>query len=341
MGNAPHPARPVPNLSEALDLLCLGKDSGEALAAARRGALRALAALITHRTRKLERQRADLGRAAEGERWRAQADLLLAQGNSARRGLASLVVADVFDESAPEVTILLDPAMTLAENAGRLYKRAQKAKRGLARLAQVIARGEAELRYLREQKLHAELAEDRETLDAIAASLGKKAKRAPARARGEKARVRGAAQEGGGGPRRFSLRGWEVIVGRHGRDNDQIVTRIGSPRDLWFHARGVPGAHVLLRRPGRDSPDARVQESAARIAAHYSQARGDARADVIVADLKQVRKPRGMPPGQVMVRESRTLRVAPGLPAGLAPLGGNDPPASGGATGRRRGSGAR
>ncbi len=303
----------VPSVSEALDTLCAAREGNEGLEVMRLRTLRSLSRLIAHRELKLDRQRADLAKAAGGERWRRQAHLLLAEGDTGRRRLPAIDVVDSFDPAGPSVSIPLDPALTLAENAERLYARAKKAKRGVTHLRQVIDRGGVELRYLKEQLLHAELAGDAATLATIDESLGGNAKRASPRRKP----ARPPAPGGEEGPRRFELVGWEVLVGRHGRDNDRIVTRIGSAKDLWFHARGIPGAHVLLRRRGgREAPSSAV-EGAARLAAHFSRAREERSVDVIVAELSQVRKPRGMPPGQVLVRKSRTLRVAPGFPEGL------------------------
>jgi len=310
----------VPSVSGALDTLCTAREASEGLEGKRLRTLRSLSRLIAHREIKLGRQRGDLARAAGGEIWRRQAHLLLAEGDTGRRRLAAIDVVDAFDPAAPSISIPLDPALTLAENAGRLYARAKKAKRGVTHLRQIIDQGEVELRYLKEQQLHAEMAGDAATLAAIDESPGRKVKPSPARKKNARRSAGAPAPGGEEGPRRFDLAGWEVLVGRHGRDNDRIVTRIGSAKDLWFHARGIPGAHVLLRlRGGREAPSSAV-EGAARLAAHFSRAREDRSVDVIVAELSQVRKPRGMPPGQVLVRESRTLRVAPGFPEGLIDL---------------------
>lgn len=312
-----HRTQSVPSISEALDILCTAREEREGLEGMRLRTLRSLSRLIAHRELKLGRQREDLARAAGGELWRRQAHLLLAEGDTRRRRLSAIDVVDAFDPAAPSISIPLDPALTLAENAERLYAKAKKAKRGVTHLRQIIDQGEVELRYLEEQQLHAEMAGDTATLATIDESHGRNVKRAPTRRKSAHRPARAPAPGEEEGPRRFDLAGWEVLVGRHGRDNDRIVTRIGSAKDLWFHARGIPGAHVLLRRRGgREAPSSAV-EGAARLAAHFSRAREDRSVDVIVAELSQVRKPRGLPPGQVLVRKSRTLRVAPGFPEGL------------------------
>ena len=284
-----HTSESVPSISAALDILCLEKEGSEGLEGMRLRTLRSLSRLVEHRERKLARLGVDLAKAAGGERWRKQAHLLLAAGDTGRRRLPAIDVIDAFDPAAPAISIPLDPALSLAENAERLYGKAKKAKRGVMHLRQVIDRGEMELRYLKEQQLHAEMAGDIATLAAIDETLGRNVKRAPSRRKGARRPARAPVAGEEEGPRRFELAGWEVLVGRHGRDNDRIVTRIGSAKDLWFHARGIPGAHVLLRlRGGREAPTSAV-EGAACLAAHFSRARNDRSVDVIVAELSQVR----------------------------------------------------
>lgn len=323
------PGTPVESVSRALDAICGAQEETRNLEAHRARVLRLLGRLAEHRERKLARQRGDLARARDGERFRREADLLLAQPGASRRGLAEITLVDVFDAGGAAVRIALDPARTLAENAERRYARARKARRGIPILERVIAAGEADLAHLREQALQAAQARETETLDAILetaaarAEGGRPARAAAARGTKDAGRRRPRKQPGRragaeGPPRRFEIEGWEVIVGRHGRENDRLVTRVGRPSDLWLHARGVPGAHVLLRCPGAAAPPEDVLAAAARLAAYYSGAREERQADVIVARLDQVRKPPGAPPGQVVVRESRTLRVPATLPEGIA-----------------------
>ena len=167
--------------------------------------------------------------------------------------------------------------------------------------------GFAALRLLEDALARASAATDTDALEAIARSV----REALEEGRGPRGPLptRGAAE----GPRRFVVGGWEILAGRHSRDNDRIVTVLGRPDDLWFHARDLPGAHVLLRNPGRGDPPGAILEAAARIAAHYSPARGEAAVDVIVAPLRHVRKRKGLAAGQVEVIRGRTLRVRPGL----------------------------
>lgn len=107
--------------------------------------------------------------------------------------------------------------------------------------------------------------------------------------------------------------GFTVLVGRSARDNDTLSLRIARPRDLWFHAAGVPGSHVVVRRPesGEEIPRG-VMERAAQLAAWHSGAR-NARGKVPVhwCAASELSKPRGAPPGQLRLGRHETLRVYP------------------------------
>ena len=117
-------------------------------------------------------------------------------------------------------------------------------------------------------------------------------------------------------PRRFELRGgWTVLVGRSNRENDLLTHRIARPRDLWLHARGVTGSHVILRREDhKDAPSKQTIEQAAAIAAYFSKARTSALVPVIYVEKRYVRKPRKAPPGLAVCIREEVLMVEPRLP---------------------------
>jgi len=118
-------------------------------------------------------------------------------------------------------------------------------------------------------------------------------------------------------PRRFALGdGWIALVGRSNRENDLLTHKMAKPRDLWFHARGVAGSHVILQRGGRkDNPSEPVLEAAASIAAYYSKGRTSGLVPVIYTERRYVRKPRKAPPGLAACMREKVLMVEPKLPA--------------------------
>jgi len=109
--------------------------------------------------------------------------------------------------------------------------------------------------------------------------------------------------------------GWLVLVGRTDDDNDRLSLRLARPDDWWFHVRGMPGSHVLLRARDDREADRATLEGAAAIAAWHSKARGGGRVAVSCTRARHVSKPRGAKPGTVEIRQERVLQVRPALPA--------------------------
>ena len=118
--------------------------------------------------------------------------------------------------------------------------------------------------------------------------------------------------------RRFlSPNGCIVLVGKNRRDNEAICFQVARADDIWFHARGCPGAHVLLQiRRGSPRPTDDCMQFAANLAAFYSDARTERKAPVTTASPKHIQKPRGAPPGAVKLREE--LNTVTGYPADVA-----------------------
>ncbi|MFN2375382.1 MAG: NFACT RNA binding domain-containing protein [Candidatus Binatia bacterium] len=109
--------------------------------------------------------------------------------------------------------------------------------------------------------------------------------------------------------------GWTVLAGRTEADNDYLSLKLASPRDWWFHARAVPGSHVLLRAREDAEPDRATLEAAAAVAAWHSKARAGGVVPVSCTLAVNVSKPRGAEPGTVTIRKEKVFKVRPALPA--------------------------
>jgi len=117
-------------------------------------------------------------------------------------------------------------------------------------------------------------------------------------------------------PRRFELPGgWIVLVGRSNRENDILTHRLARAEDLWFHARGVAGSHVVLRRGAHaGNPPKEIIRRVAAIAAYFSKGRTSAMVPVVYAEKRHVRKPRKAAPGLALCTRETVIVVEPGLP---------------------------
>ncbi len=105
-----------------------------------------------------------------------------------------------------------------------------------------------------------------------------------------------------------------IIAGRTSKDNDFISLKAAAQNDWWFHVKGVPGSHVLLRALGDHEPGKKEMEIAAAVAAYYSKARNAGVVPVSCTLARNVSKPSGVKSGTVFIKKEQILKVRPGLP---------------------------
>lgn len=294
----------------------------DARANAQRARLRALVEKQTKLRRNLERDLTAHGDAGEHKR---VGDLLLANiANAERRG-SRVRVTDYFAEDAPVIELEIDEHASLQEEAARRFTRYTKAKRAAQEIAARLAELNAELVALAARQAELEqiiAARDLAALEAFdRTTRGAKGIRARgARGRGDaagedghrtKAQIK-AAETPAGARRYRSSDGYEILVGRAAKDNDQLTFKVARAHDLWLHAADYPGSHVIVRNPqrGEDVPHRTIIE-AAQLAAYFSQAKRDAKVSVHYTPRKFLSKPKGAAPGLVRMSSFRSLLVEP------------------------------
>ena len=110
--------------------------------------------------------------------------------------------------------------------------------------------------------------------------------------------------------------GWLVLAGKTDVDNDRLSLKVAKPDDRWFHVRGMPGSHVILRAKPGEKPDRETLKRAAAIAAYHSKARTGGVVGVSSTQARYVTKPQKAKPGIVEIRKETVLKVRPALPQG-------------------------
>jgi hypothetical protein len=229
---------------------------------------------------------------------RRQAEALLSSTDAVAAADESQVdVPDPYD-SGRRVRVHIDLRLSLPANADRLFEKARRLER--ARRQVDVRRADAREKRQRTQA--------REVAVLAARDLAELEAAASPRARPE------ASNAGAASRHYLTTRGLSVLVGRGARENHRLTFAVAGPEDLWLHARDVPGAHVILRDPEGRAGAEDVRE-AAELAAFFSDARTQPRADVHVTRRKHVRAARGGH-GRVRIAHSDTLRVAPRDPEG-------------------------
>ena len=226
------------------------------------------------------------------------------------RGSKSATVTDYYSALQETVDIPLDPRLSAQENAQAYFKKHRKTKTGLGKIESLLQECTAEEQYLNGLVHQVDTAEDWHTLRAIESELGDGGRTDAGRPRASiRPRTPAALPY-----REFALPGgFTLYSGKSNHGNDALVRQLAHPDDLWFHAHGHAGAHVLLKASGQEVPD-EVLRAAAALAAFYSKGKDAVGVEVIYAAARHVRKFGGARPGQVRVKSFRTLEVAPALP---------------------------
>lgn len=247
--------------------------------------------------RRIERLREEEAKVGEAARLRERADLLLAHVGRVQPGAMRVTV---YDAEGRRLKIPVDPALPPLENVKRLYDDARRRSRAEERLPALIDRAIAE-----EERWTGALValEAGELPPWVEAALIRAETRAPRQATSKGPRLPYRVYRTSGG--------LEARVGKTSKDNDVLTFRHAGPEDVWLHARQVPGSHVVLRWSEAGAPPARDLEEAATLAALHSKARSSGTVAVDWTRRKHVRKPRGTPPGRVMVSHAKTVFVAP------------------------------
>ena len=290
---------PRESISVALDTFWATKltekaeDSAEA--AAERARQQALA--------RVEKQLAELEKtfaeAALADQHEECGNLLLAHLAQLSKGAESADVMDFYNDGQTR-TIALDPKKSPHENAEAWFDRARK------------ARDAAEYATRRKIELEAE----RAALQTNAPLRSEE--RAIAGGGGEPQRAGGGKNAGGKKfdghkIRTLTLEGeWTLYIGENATSNDYLLTKVAAPKDLWFHIRGVAGAHGVLRTNAHPErvPDAILRKAAGLVAARS----GEKHAGLVPVDYTErryVRKPRGAKPGQAVYTIAKTIDVEP------------------------------
>ena len=268
-------------------------------------------ARLTRLLRKLEEE---LERSRGSDRHRKMGEALLAGLATARVEGETAIVPDPYDATGPPLEVPINPTLPLQENARVFFDRYKKGKRGIGMIEtrlRAVRERLAEWLVLADRARQARSTTDIDALRAAMDRLGlvhapRPKRKAPSRrAKEEPVRVR----------RIVTRDGFDILVGKDGRENDTLTFKIASPWDFWLHAADRPGAHVVVRNPRRlkKIPEGTLR-TAAEMAAFYSGARKEGKVEVHFTQRKHVLKRKGMASGQVLLRRHSTIHVTPRLP---------------------------
>jgi predicted ribosome quality control (RQC) complex YloA/Tae2 family protein len=268
----------------------------------------------------------ELASSAEAAHYRLQAELLLAHQHEVSRGQASVTLRNFFEDETGDqqsnVIISLDPRFDAVGNANRLFNKYDRLRRATALVPAQIEQNATELATIEQLLADLMLADTPAEVALVKAEVQtagymrgapkaqeKKAQKSAKKGKG--GRQAKAVPPGGGLPLRVQSRdGFAILIGKNSRQNEEVTFHQAAANDIWLHARGVPGAHVIIKAAGREISRTTI-EQAASLAAYYSQARGTTTAPVDYTLQRHVKHMKGGGPGMVIYERERTIYVAP------------------------------
>lgn len=260
----------------------------------------------------------------EPEKYKRWGEALLAGLSRAQRSGEQLLVADPYDPGGSLIAVPVPRGQRPQDAAVEMFRRHRRAVRGIEHAATRVRTVGDRQRRLEQLQQRFETPVSRQQLEGLEGEMQKEGIPVGLEPARSKARPVSLSAR----PRLEGVRllrssdGLSILVGKGGRENQRLTFKLAGPEDFWFHAHGVPGAHVVVRNDERHPrPPATTLMEAAAVAAWYSDARGQDSADVQWTRRKYVRKLRGAPAGTVKLKRFETIRVRPELPEGIVVQG--------------------
>ena len=248
--------------------------------------------LLERNYKKLDIQRKQIRDTEKKERFKVYGELLNAYGSQLQPQDTSLTCTDYY--SGQEVTIPVDSSMSYTENANKYFARYNKLKRTFEAVMEQMKESQSDVEHLESILTELDIARKEEDLHAIRREL-----------------VEQGYLKGKGGRKKnhrlpkskplhfLSSDGYDIYVGKNNYQNDELTFQMATGNDWWFHAKSMPGSHVILRSK-EGEPPIRAFEEAASLAAYFSKGKGSDKVEIDYVQKKHIKKPSGSKPGFVV-----------------------------------------
>ena len=269
--------------------------------------LRRIAQMLLERdVKKYDLQMKQMEDTAKRDTYRIYGELLNTYGYDAKPGARALEALNYYTNEM--ITIPLDPTLSATENAKRYFDKYGKLKRTFEALEELTVQVKAEIDHLETILSALDIAIREEDLVEIKEEMtqcGYIRRKGPVSAKKVKVTSR---------PFHYvSSDGYDIYVGKNNFQNDELTFRFATGNDWWFHAKGMPGSHVVVKSKGPEElPDSTFEE-AGRLAAYYSKGREQEKVEIDYIQKKHVKKPNGAKPGFVVYYTNYSLMISPDI----------------------------
>ncbi len=265
--------------------------------------LRKITSTALERARKkYELQAKQLKDTEKKDKYRIYGEMLTTYGYELKGGEKSITCNNYYTNE--EITIPLDETKSAMDNAKHYFDKYAKLKRTLEALTIQIKETQEEVEHLESISNALDMARYEDDLAAIRSEMteyGYIKKHSSSKKGGKK--------PGKSKPLHYiSSDGFDIYVGKNNYQNDELTFKVATGNDWWFHAKASAGSHVIVKTEGKELPD-RSFEEAARLAAFYSSARNQNKAEIDYIQKKHVKKPNGSKPGFVVYYTNYSMTI--------------------------------
>ena len=264
---------------------------------------RIVSTALERNRKKYQLQQKQLADTEKREKYKVYGELLHTYGYGLAEGAKELVATNYYN--GEEVTIPLDETLSAMENAQKYFDRYGKLKRTYEALTDLIQETKAEIDHLESISTSLDIALSEDDLTQIKEELtdyGYIKRKSSDR----KAKIKSK-------PLHYlSSDGYHIYVGKNNYQNEELTFKFATGNDWWFHAKGMPGSHVIVKAGNEELPD-RVFEEAGKLAGYYSKGRENDKIEIDYLQKKNVKKPNGGAPGFVVYYTNYSLTIHPDI----------------------------
>lgn len=300
-----------PTISEVLEEYYAKKNQSTLIHQKSSDLRRIVTAAIEREAKKLDLQQKQLTDTEKRDNYKVYGELITTYGYQVAPGSKSMKALNYYTNE--EITIPLDDTITPLENAKKYFDKYNKLKRTYEALTVHLQETKEALNYMESVRLSLDMALSEADLNSIKEELTESGY---IRRRFDKSRTnKKSAKKVVNPPMHFiSSDGYHIYVGKNNLQNDELTFNFASGADWWFHAKGIPGSHVILKHDDKEIPD-RTFEEAAALAAFYSKGKENDKVEIDYVERKQVKKPSGAKPGFVVYYTNYSMMASPDISA--------------------------
>lgn len=292
---------PCGSISEMLETYYASRDSFTRIRQKSSDLRRIVQTALDRNRKKYDLQLKQLKDTEKRDKFRIWGELIHTWGYQLEEGADQLLAVNYYDDNK-EIKIPLDPTKTPAENAQHYFEKYNKLKRTYEASVTLIRETKEEIDYLESVSNALDIAQSEADLVQIKEEL---TEAGYIRRHNTGKRVKITSR-----PFHYlSSDGFHMYVGKNNFQNEELTFKVASGNDWWFHAKGTPGSHVIVKANGEVLPDSTF-EQAARLAAWYSKNRGAEKAEVDYIQKKHIRKVAGAKPGFVIYHTNYSMLIS-------------------------------